>query len=74
MTRNGKPIAALVRIEHDKLEDWLVSTVADPRIGESLEETPEELRAAARPIAYGKRQIKGLTKDEADGFAEALAE
>ncbi len=40
----------------------------------SLEESPEALRAAARPIAYGKREIKGLTKAEADGFAEALAE
>ena len=74
VTRNGKPIAALVRIEQDKLEDWLLSTVADPPIGASLEESPEALRAGARPIAYGKRQIKGLTKAEADGFAEALAE
>ncbi len=67
-------IAALVRIDQDKLEDWLLSTVADPSIGGSLEEPPEALRAAARPVAYGKRQIKGLTKAEADGFAEALAE
>ena len=74
VTRNGKPIAALVRIEQDKLEDWLLSTVADPPIGVSLEESPEALRAAARPIAYGERQIKGLTKAEADGFAQALAE
>ena len=72
--RNGKPIAALVRIDQDKLEDWLLSTVADPPIGVSLEESPEALRAAARPVAYGKRQIKGLTKAEADGFAEVLAE
>jgi prevent-host-death family protein len=35
VTRNGKPIAALVRIEQDKLEDWLLSTVADPPIGVS---------------------------------------
>ncbi len=74
VTRNGKPIAALVRIEQDKLEDWLLSTVADPPIGVSLEETPEALRAAARPVAYGNRQINGLTKAEADAFAEALAE
>lgn len=74
VTRNGKPIAALVRIEQDKLEDWLLSTVADPPIGVSLEESPEALRAAARPVAYGLRQIKGLTKAEADGFTEALAE
>lgn len=74
VTRNGKPIAALVRIEQDKLEDWLLATVGNPPIGVSLEESPEALRAAARPIASGKRQIKGLTKAEADGFAEALAE
>lgn len=74
VTRNGKPIAALVRIEQDKLEDWLLSTVADPPIGVSLEESPESLRESARPVAYGTRQIKGLTKAEADGFAQALAE
>jgi prevent-host-death family protein len=74
VTRNGKPIAALVRIEQDKLEDWLLSTVASPPIGASLEESPEELRADARPIAYGKRQIRGLAKAEADAFVEALAE
>ena len=72
VTRNGKPIAALVRIEQDKLEDWLLSTVGDPPISVSLEESPSALRAAARPIAYGERQIKDLTKAEADGIAEAL--
>ena len=66
--------AALVRIDQDKLEDWLLATVGDPSIGASPEKLPEGLRAAARPVAYGKRQIKGLTKAEADGFAEALAE
>ena len=74
VTRNGRPIVALVRIEQDKLEDWLLSTVGDPPIGFSSEESPEALRAAARPIAYGSREIKGLTKTEADTFAEALAE
>ena len=69
VTRNGKPIAALVRIDQDKLEDWLLSTVADPPIGVAPEESPEALRAAARPTAYRKRQINGLTKAEADGFA-----
>ena len=74
VTRNGKPVAALVRIDQDKLEDWLLATVADPPIGVSLEESPEALRSAARPIAYGTRQIQGLTKAEADGFAQSLAE
>jgi prevent-host-death family protein len=74
VTRNGKPIAALVRINPEALEDWLLSTVADPPIGVSLEESPEALRAAATSIPYGKRQIQGLTKAEADAFAAALAE
>ena len=74
VTRNGKPIAALVRIEQDELEDWLLSTVGHPPIGVSLEESPGAVRVAARPVAYGKRRISRLTKAEADGFAEALAE
>ena len=40
--------------------------------GESLEESPEALRAAARPIAYGQREISGLSQEEADAFAQAL--
>ena len=40
--------------------------------GESLEESPEVLRAAARPIAYGQREISGLSQEEADAFAQAL--
>jgi hypothetical protein len=43
-----------------------------PPIGESLEESPEALRAVATAIPFGKRQIQGLTKAEADGFAAAL--
>ena len=74
VTREGKPIAALVRVEQDNLDDWLLSAAADRQIGVSLEESPEALRAAALPIAYGSREIEGLTKAEADGFAEALAE
>jgi hypothetical protein len=48
--------------------------VHDPELGESLEETPEALRAAARPIAYGHRQIAGLTRAESVAFVEALNE
>ena len=54
VTRHGKPIVALVRIEQDKLEDWLLATVADPPIGVSLEESPETLRAAARRLLTGR--------------------
>jgi hypothetical protein len=49
-------------------------TEFDPPIGESLEETPDALRASARPIAYGSREITGLTPGEADAFARALEE
>lgn len=45
----------------------------DPPIGTSLEESPELLRAAARPIAYGTRQLNELTEAEATNFADALA-
>jgi prevent-host-death family protein len=74
VTRNGKPIAALVRIDQDQLEDWLLSTVAHPPIGLSLEESPEELPAAARTVDYGNRQLSRLTTAEADSFAAALGE
>ena len=74
VTRNRKPVAALVRIDQNALEDWLLSSVADPLIGMSLEESPAELRAGASTIAYGTRQIQGLSKAEADDFAAALAE
>ena len=74
VTRNGKPIAALVRIDQDRLEDWLQATVGDPPIGESLEEVPEALRASGRPVSTGKRRAgkKMSAKDAA--FVAALAE
>ena len=46
--------------------DW------SPPIGESLEESPEQLRASARPVAYGKREIIELTPKESAVFADAL--
>lgn len=72
VTRNGKPVAALVRVDEASLEEWMLATLADPPIGESLERSPQELKAAARPVAYGKRGIKGLSRAEADSFAAAL--
>jgi prevent-host-death family protein len=74
VTRNGKPIAALVRIDQDRLEDWLQSTVGDPPIGESLEETPEALRASARPVSTGKRRSGKKTSSKDAAFLAALAE
>ena len=57
----GKPIAALVRIDPVALEGWIQASAGDPPIGQSLEESPAALRAAARPIAYGERAITGLS-------------
>ena len=45
-----------------------------PPIGESLEESPEQLRASARPVTYGKREISDLTSKESAAFAEALGD
>jgi prevent-host-death family protein len=74
VTRNGKPIAALVRIDQDRLEEWLQSTVGDPPIGESLEETPQALRASARPGSSGKRQSGKKSRAKDAAFLAALAE
>jgi hypothetical protein len=57
-----------------KEEPIQMGNVGEPPVGESLEESPEALRVAARPIAYGRRQITGLTRAEADKFVEALNE
>ena len=43
-----------------------------PPIGESLEESPEALRAAATAVPFGKREIQGLTRAESDAFVAAL--
>lgn len=74
VTRNGKPIAALVRIDQDRLEDWLQSAVGDPPISESLEKPPLAVRASARPVSTRQRRTgkKSSAKDAA--FSAALAE
>jgi prevent-host-death family protein len=73
VTRNGIPIAAIVRIDQDKLEDWVQSSAGEPPIGVSLKEKPEQLRSCGKRIRYGTRTITALTKAEADGFAAALS-
>ncbi len=40
VTRNGKPIAALVRIDQDKLEAWVQSAVGEPP-GPTKSKNPE---------------------------------
>ncbi len=74
VTRNGKPIAALVRIDQDRLEEWLQSTVGDPPIGVSLEESPETLRLSARPASKAKRRSAKKSRAEDAAFLAALAE
>lgn len=52
-----------------------VNSVAwSPPIGESLEETPEQLRGSARLVPYGNREISGLTAHESGAFSAALDE
>jgi hypothetical protein len=70
----AKPAATkrLAALRVETLEE--ITQLDDPPIGVSLEETPEALRAAARPIAYGHRQIVRLTREEADAFVEAINE
>ncbi len=51
----------------------VMNSVRDPEIGESLEETPEALRAAARPIpARTRRHRRPTAADEA--FVQAIRE
>ena len=33
VTRNGKPVAALVRIDQEALEDWIQASVGEPPVG-----------------------------------------
>ncbi len=51
VTRHGKPIAALVRIDEDRLEEWIQSTVGDPPINKSFGRTPQALGPLARPVS-----------------------
>ncbi len=72
VTRNGRPVAALVRIDQVALEDWVLATVAEPPIGESLERGPAALIASAPMLTSGSVTVPGVTADEAAGFISAL--
>ena len=50
-----------------------LSEGVDPVIGESLEETPEALRAAARPFVAKKRDHRRPTATE-EAFVTAITE
>ena len=67
VTRNGKPIVALVRIEQDKLKDWLLWAVANLRIGVSLEESPGSFVGATKATA----STRNLDQRRRSGFAMA---
>ena len=52
VTRNGKPVAAMVRIDQEALEDWLLATVGDPPLGKSV---------ATRRVTVPVRKSSGPT-------------
>ena len=61
VTRNGKPVAALVRIDQEALEDWLLATVGDPPVGKVVDATAEAPPPSERPLSDVRRQ-KDLSK------------
>jgi prevent-host-death family protein len=75
VTKNGKPVAAVIPINEKALLDWVLATAGDPPLGQSLELTPDEVLRSARPIPdFGRRRIPGLTQNEADRFWTAINE
>ncbi len=75
VTRNGRPVAALVRIDQVALEDWVLASLADPPVGQSLEREPADLVASAPTLHQDyNKALTGLTTDEAEAFFAALDE
>lgn len=75
VTKNGRPVAALVAIDEDALAQWVLATSGDPPVGQSLEQAPDEVLNEARPLSgYGRRRIPGLTVREADAFWDAISQ
>lgn len=75
VTKNGRPVVAVVPINQDALLAWILVTAGDPPLGQSLEESPADVLEQARPIPdYGSRSIPGLTKRESDDFWTAINE
>ena len=73
VTKNGRPVAAVVPISDEALMEWILATTGDPPLGESFEASPEQVLAEARPIHdYGKRVIPGLTAHEAAAFWDVI--
>ena len=61
-----------MRLDQVALEDWVLASVAEPPIGESLEREPDALIASAPILARGSMTVPGVTEDEAAGFIAAL--
>lgn len=73
VTKNGRPVAAVVPIDENALLDWILRASGDPPLGESLEVPPDLVLAQARPIPeFGRRTITGLTEQQADEFWAAI--
>jgi hypothetical protein len=64
---------ALARVERCGSVGSVQSAFDGPAIGSSLEESPAALRQGARPVTYGKREIKS-SKAQSDRFVSALTE
>jgi prevent-host-death family protein len=73
VTKNGRPVAALVRIDQVGMEDWVLAATADPEIGAHLELDTDSLIAAAtnRPRLEGL-VIDDLTDGESERFWAVL--
>ena len=73
VTKNGRPVAALVRIDQVGMEDWVLATSADPAIGTHLELDPDTLIAAASNRPRPENLVIGdLTDGESERFWAVL--
>ncbi len=73
VTKNGRPVVAIVRIDQVALEDWMLASTSDPAIGRHLERSPEDLLRAAsarhRPVSM---TIEDLSDEESARFWAVL--
>ena len=75
VTRNGRPVAALVRLDQVALEDWALASVGDPELGQSLEQDPTALvHIAAASRANEPLFVPGVSDDEAKRFWAAVVD
>jgi prevent-host-death family protein len=73
VTKNGRPVAALVRIDQVGMEDWVLAATADPEIGTHLELDLDHLiHAAAQRPRPRNLVIDDLTDAESERFWAVL--